>query len=93
MKWALINQDSQYWDFEKEVLLCADKGYTTLDVRLTFDADSGHASMCVMWRNNDGNTQDLGKERSIEWNAAIELIETDLTVPDAINNYIQKVTP
>ena len=76
--WFFIQYAHPYVDFDKEVLACDDEGYTSLDVRLTFNLETRTAYMTVAWHNNDGNTVDLEGDREIEWNAALRLIEGDV---------------
>ena len=76
--WRLVQVFENYVDFDKEVLACDDEGYTTLDVRLTFDREQRVAYMVVAWHNNNGNTVDLEGDRGIDWDAALRLIEADV---------------
>lgn len=85
--WRLVQVFENYVDFDKEVLACDDEGYTTLDVRLTFNRVTRVAYMNVAWHNNDGNTLDLVDDRSIDWNAALRLIEVDVA-PEILEKLI-----
>lgn len=81
--WVHVQSYSEYEDFDKEVLSCDDEGYTSLDVRLTFNTETRTAYMTVAWHNNDGNTVDYQTERKIEWDAALRLLG-DTALPERL---------
>lgn len=83
-KWRYTQAFDEYYDFDKEVLSCDDEGYTSLDVRLTFNIETRTAYMTVAWHNNDGNTVDLDGQRYIAWDAALRLLGDEVEIPEEL---------
>lgn len=83
MTWDYVQTYDEYYDFDKVVLQTDDDGATSLDVRLTFNVETHTAYMTVMWKNDDGNTDDTHHDRYIEWGAAMRLLG-DTPIPEEL---------
>jgi hypothetical protein len=81
-KWELNERFGSYFDFDKQVLSVADEGKTTLDLRLTFDADIRQAYITATWHDDSCDPQSLEGERLIDWDAALKMLRADgLEIP------------
>jgi hypothetical protein len=63
--WRFVQHDSPYYDYEKELYSLPDEGNTSVDMRLTFDADYNTCYYTLMLRNDDGNTRDCPAPRPL----------------------------
>ena len=84
-KWHFANYDSPYYDFEKELYSLPDKGNTSVDMRLTFDADYRTCYYTISLHNDDGITRDWEKSHHIPWDTGIAMLKADnLDIPSWI---------
>ena len=81
--WRFVQHDSPYYDYEKELYSLPDEGNTSVDMRLTFDADYNTCYYTLMLRNDDGNTRDWEKTHNIAWAVGLEMLRRDnTTIPE-----------
>jgi hypothetical protein len=76
-KWRFVQHYSPYYDYEKELYSLPDKGNTSVDMRLTFDADDNACYYTISLHNNDGNTRDWEKDHHIPWAVGIAMLAAD----------------
>lgn len=83
--WRFAQHDSPYYDFEKELYSLPDVGNTSVDMRLTFDADYRTCYYTISLHNDDGNTRDWEKTHFIPWAAGLEVLRRDnTTIPEEL---------
>ena len=76
-KWHFVNHDSPYYDFDKELYSLPDEGNTSVDMRLTFDADHRTCYYTIQLHNNDGNTRDWEKTHYVPWAVGLAMLAAD----------------
>jgi hypothetical protein len=76
-KWHFVQHDSPYYDYEKELLSIPDDGNTSIDMRLTFDADYNICYYTIMLRNDNGDTIDWEKTHRIPWSVGKAMLAKD----------------
>lgn len=76
-KWHFVQHDSPYYDYEKELLSIPDEGNTSIDMRLTFDADYNTCYYTIMLRNDNGDTIDWEMSHYIPWSVGKTMLAED----------------
>ena len=76
-KWHFVGHDSPYYDYEKELYSLPDKGNTSVDMRLTFDADDNTCYYAILLRNDDGNEVECGSSTHIPWAVGVAMLAAD----------------
>ena len=75
--WRFVQHDSPYYDYEKELLAIPDDGNTSVDMRLTFDADDHICYYTISLHNDNGKTIDWEKSHRIPWETGIAMLAAD----------------
>jgi hypothetical protein len=84
-KFTLIQHDSNYYDYDKELQAVPDDVRTSVDMRLTFDTEKHTAYFTLSTRNDNGDTIDWCDTHDVPWSAAIRMLITDgLEVPEEL---------
>jgi hypothetical protein len=76
-KWHFIQHDSPYYDYGKELYSLPDEGNTSVDMRLTFDADCNTCYYTILLHNNDGSERECGKDQHIPWAVGVAMLAAD----------------
>ena len=75
--WRFVQHDSPYYDYEKELYSLPDEGNTSVDMRLTFDADYNTCYYTISLHNDDGNTRDWEKAHKLPWKVGMAMLAAD----------------
>jgi hypothetical protein len=76
-KWRFVHHDSPYYDYEKELYALPDRGNTSVDMRLTFDADHHACYYTISLHNDDGNTRDWEMTHYVPWDTGLAMLAAD----------------
>lgn len=76
-KWHFVNHYSPYYDYEKELYSIPDEINTSVDIRLTFDADYHTCYYNIILHNDNGDTIDWEKSHHIPWNSGMAMLAAD----------------
>ena len=72
-----MQHDSPYYDYTKELYSLPDEGNTSVDMRLTFDADYRTCYYTISLHNDNGDTIDWEKSHRIPWETGIAMLAAD----------------
>jgi len=88
--WILLQAFDEYYDFDKELFSLPDKGNTSVDMRLTFNVETGTCYYSLSLHNDDGNTRDWEKTHYVPWAVGLAMLAADnVQAPDELINYSQ----
>jgi len=76
-KWTLLQSYDEYYDFNKELYSIPDEGNTSVDMRLTFNVETGTCYYSLSLHNNDGNTRDWEKSHYLPWAVGLAMLAVD----------------
>lgn len=84
-KWHFVQHYSPYYDFDKELYSIPDEGNTSVDMRLTFDADYHTCHYYIILHNDNGDTVDWEKSHHTPWAVGLEMLRKDnINIPEAL---------
>jgi len=75
--WRFVQHDSPYYDYEKELYSMPDEGNTSVDMRLTFDADYNTCYYTISLHNDNGHTRDWEKTHKLPWAVGMAMLAAD----------------
>jgi hypothetical protein len=74
-KWQHIQTYGEYYDFDRELFCLPDEGNTTVDMRLTFNAETRTCYYYTSLHNDSGESVDqLTPVRYIPWEKGLEVL-------------------
>lgn len=76
-KFTYVQTHAPYVDFDKELLMLPDAGYTSIDMRLSFNAEDHTCYYTICTRNNDGTIVDWEHDHKIPWIVGLTLLDAD----------------
>jgi hypothetical protein len=77
-KWRHIQTFGQYYDFERELFSWPDEGNTSVDMRLTFNAETRTCYYHTSLHNDSGESVDqLTPVRHVPWAVGLETLSRD----------------
>lgn len=85
--WNYVNAFDEYYDFEKELYSIPDEGNTSIDMRLTFNVETGTCYYTLMLRNDSGNTIDWEKGHYIPWDVGIATLGDEVEIPEELMSH------
>ena len=86
-KWHFVQHYSPYYDYSKELYSLPDEGNTSVDMRLTFDADYHTCYYTISTHNDSGKTRDWECDHKIPWIVGLGLLDADgVTIPPELIN-------
>jgi hypothetical protein len=82
--WELLQVYDEYYDYTKELLSIPDEGNTTVDMRLTFNAETRTCYYNIMLHNDDGNIRDWKKDHYVPWAVGIAMLGGEVEIPEEL---------
>ena len=82
--WELLQVYDEYYDYTKELLSIPDEGNTTVDMRLTFNAETRTCHYNIMLHNDDGNTHDWEKDHQVPWGVGLAMLGGEVEIPEEL---------
>jgi hypothetical protein len=82
--WELLQVYDEYYDYTKELLSIPDEGNTTVDMRLTFNAETRTCHYNIMLHNYDGNIRDWEKDHVVPWAVALAMLGGEVEIPEEL---------
>lgn len=77
--------DSEYWDFDKELIAIPDGVRTSVDMRLTFNNEKRTAYFVLSTHNDNGDTIDWCDTHDVPWDAALQMLRADgVDIPEEL---------
>ena len=81
-KFTYVASFDEYVDFNKELFSLPDDGYTSIDMRLTFNTENLTCYYTISTPNDSGTVHDWEHTHYIPWIVGLGLLDADgVTIP------------